>query len=84
MTSVGLAADIVGGVLVASEVIRQFRGPKYRTTASALFDPEVVAARTTETSDYERWEAWKYRRMRYGLGFLVGGFLLQILGVWVK
>lgn len=68
--------------MVASEVVRQFRGPKYR--ADGVLFGGFVAAHTTETPDYERWEAWKYRRMRYGLGFLVGGFLFQILGVWVK
>ena len=83
LTSLGLVADIVGAVLVAAEVVRQFRGARYRTTASAMFDPEIVSAQTSETPEYERWEAWKYRRMRWGLGFLIGGFILQITGAWL-
>lgn len=84
VTSAGLCADIVGAIFVAVEVVRQFPGPAYRTTVSTMFDPQVASSRTRKTPEFEQWESWKYSRMKWGLGCLLVGFVLQFIGVWLR
>jgi hypothetical protein len=82
-TTVGLLCDICGAFLVASEVVQQFRGKKLEDaralTESGSF---VFGAKGGESREYQSWEASKYRKMRWGLVFLVIGFLLQAIGAW--
>ncbi len=80
-TSIGILFDIIGAWLVAWEVIRQYKGKKFAPLPIGMINPDA------EEQDglikphplYETFEANKYRRMKWGLGFLTLGFVLQIL-----
>ena len=77
---VGIACDIIGAFLIASEVVHQFEGKKYRGSAQPTFDRSVVITQAAqETEEFQAWDAKKYRNMKLGLGLLTSGFLLQIL-----
>ena len=73
---VGIAFDIIGAFLVASEVVRQFRGKQYRDQFT--FDRDVAFA-PVETDQYKTWAHLKSRAMQFGLACLVLGFLLQMI-----
>ena len=77
--SVGLFFDIIGAILVATEVVNQFKGNKYRDNLT--IDEMDKPAR--ETKQYKIWERCKYQRMKWGLIFLVFGFILQIFSNWI-
>ncbi len=83
LTSVGVIADMVGAILVSTEVVRQFRGRKYEEMQAIVLEP-LAAGEVKETPEYKRWESLKYRNMRCGLGSLIGGFLFQLVGTWVR
>ena len=78
INTTGLLFDIAGATLVSFEVIKQFKGPKYKIDPSwtgAKFPPQ-------DTDKYKGWEEAKYNRMKWGLGLLITGFCLQILSIW--
>lgn len=75
LNSIGLFFNIVGAWLVAIEVVRQYKGKKYRDNIS--IDEANEPAR--ETPQYQKWEESKYKWMKWGLVFLTLGFLLQII-----
>ena len=76
---VGLICDIVGAVLVASEVVRQLHGQKHKESTGFSFGDFVSNQPPEETEEYKRWEILKYRNMKWGLGLLVFGFTLQAI-----
>jgi hypothetical protein len=73
--------DIIGAFLVAIEVVRVFRGP----TTLDMGDSGAVNGSTflTPNPEFEAHERRKRRTMKIGLAFLVAGFLLQGVGVWL-
>lgn len=82
---VGITFDIVGAYLVATEVVRQFKGLPYRGRAGINFDNSFTVVPPPEkTDEFERWEALKYKRMKLGLGLLTLGFGLQILANFLQ
>ena len=77
---IGILCDIVGAFFVASEVVRQFQGIKYKGSASFSFDKDVVITpAASETEEYKLWGLQKYRNMKIGLVLLVFGFGLQVV-----
>lgn len=94
INTIGLLFDIAGAWLVAWEVVRKFEGDKVRispavirlnTSARGFDDTDYVVGRqhAEETKEFKFWEAEKYIRMKWGLGFLTFGFLLQLASNWV-
>jgi hypothetical protein len=76
----GICCDIAGAFLVASEVVRQFHGDKYRGSAQMSFDSSIVITQQAqETEEFQAWDAKKYRNMKFGLTLLSLGFILQII-----
>ncbi len=75
----GLLCDIGGAFLVASEVVRQFRGQKFNQSAGFSFGDFVSNPPPQETDAYKRWDVLKQRSMKWGLGLLVFGFVLQVV-----
>ena len=78
INSVGLAFDIAGAWLVATEVVKQFKGKKYDK------DPSLYAADKPpyDSGEYKKWESSKFIRMWIGLICLTIGFILQIISNW--
>lgn len=37
-----------------------------------------------ETAEFADWQRETYGRMKLGLGFLLAGFVLQIIGAWLS
>lgn len=71
--------DIVGAILIAYEITRPFNGEKHEASIGSspiggipTNDPPV------ETALYQQFDFRRSRYMKYGLGFLVVGFLFQI------
>jgi len=80
LNSIGLICDIAGAWLVAWEVVRQYNGKKaFFGYFSKPDNPKVHAPEVRESPEYKAYESLKYSRMKWGLGFLTFGFLLQIL-----
>lgn len=88
INSLGLIFDIVGATLVASEVVYQFNGERFKATHEAskinsfrndeLRNPVIYTPPANEAGEYTDWESRKYRKMKIGLGILIIGFVLQI------
>lgn len=96
---VGISLDMIGAVLVATEVVSKFKGEKYEkavidkptleevdekngdvlTTDAFGERMSVVKARPTETVHFKHWQVGSYRKMAWGLFFLLLGFSIQIL-----
>lgn len=77
----GLACDIIGAVLVSSEVVNRFSG-KLVEQSRKLEDLDY--SKPVVTEGYSKWEANKYEKMKWGLGALIVGFGLQIAAVFAK
>ena len=76
----GLACDLIGAVLVATEVVNQFRGQQF--SRGPAYPPDVGPVSLPaphETDEYDAWNARKFSNMKIGLVFLVGGFVVQII-----
>ena len=69
---------MVGAVLVAIEVVRVYRGGITGTIEATWADLGKP------TFEFQRFEKRKRQIMGAGLGFLLFGFLLQIVALWVK
>lgn len=80
ITTVGLALDIFGAVLVAVEVVKVFRGP----TSIDDGDTGSIAGGTqiVPNPEFVKYERSKHCYMRAGLACLVLGFILQAIGTW--
>lgn len=81
ISTIGLFCDIVGAFLVAIEVVRVFRG----STTIDFGDAGTLNGGTflAPNPEFEAHEKRKHRTMKIGLAFLVVGFVLQGIGVWV-
>jgi hypothetical protein len=77
IASIGLAFDMVGAVLVAIEVVRVYRGPIAGTIENTWEESGQP------TFEFQRFEKKKRQIMGTGLGFLLFGFLLQIIALWI-
>ncbi|BAV32429.1 hypothetical protein SCL_0105 [Sulfuricaulis limicola] len=80
ITTIGLACDIVGALLVANEVVRVFREPTTIDTGGSghfggAFQPTI-------NPTFEQHEKKKHHIMKIGLVFLILGFVLQGVGAW--
>lgn len=79
INSIGLIFDIFGAWFVAWEVIRRFNGEQYSTSVTI----EVITLPPNKTTEYEKYERNKYRKMCIGLILLTIGFLFQIGSNWI-
>ena len=69
--------DIIGAVLVASEVVRRYKGKQYKENTTW-----IDIAEQAKSEEYIKHETENYRRMSFGLVFLIVGFLLQLASQW--
>ena len=85
VNSIGLVLDIVGAIFVATEVVDQFHGNKFKATTSIEIPGMSLSIQPqpVETNEYKGWELKKYWRMKVGLAFLIFGFLFQLLSNWI-
>lgn len=79
VTTIGLAFDIIGALLVAIEVVKKFDGDQFVVgqTYDTMTDPPK------KTPAFVKWEIFKYKTMKLGLTLLIFGFILQIVGTWL-
>lgn len=83
INSVGLIFDMIGAVLVSTEVVSQFAGNRFtHSVTSDLFGGIISVPAPKETDGYKIWEIKKYWRMKLGLFFLLLGFFFQIVSPW--
>jgi len=81
---IGLVFEAIGTVLVAFEVMRQFKGRKFEIDQSLVFTmTSVEGQRINETMLYKKWEKAKYRFMIIGLAFLLLSILIQLMAIWL-
>jgi hypothetical protein len=74
--AIGLICEIPGAVLVATEVVNEFRGKQYRDQIA--FDRDTSFA-PSETEEYKRWARGKVRITKLGLLLLLCGIALQLV-----
>lgn len=65
---------------MAWEVVDWFQGQAYEAP-----DNEYIGRKNNpkKTPEFKEYEAKRYRRMKWGIGLLSAGFLLQGVGVWL-
>jgi rRNA processing protein Gar1 len=80
INSVGLTFDIIGAVMVAYEVVQQFKDQQYKDIPIQCSE---VGIRPAKTVEFEKFELNKYRHIKIGLLFLFIGFVFQILSNWI-
>lgn len=80
LTTIGLVCDAVGAVLVATEVVSQFKGATHKTKSLTA---DMTQIKPEPTDSFIKWESLKLRNMRIGLYFLLGGFFLQGIATWM-
>ena len=73
--SIGLMFDIIGAIFVAIEVVAVYRGSLTGSTWKTINKPN---------EEYVSHEKRKRKFMAVGLGFLLLGFLLQIVALWME
>lgn len=73
---VGLTFDMLGAVLVAWEVSRQFKGKKFYDVGQAQCSTITYSP---ETEEFKKYTNNKERKMKLGLIFLLIGFSIQII-----
>jgi len=81
ITTIGLVFDILGALLVANEVVRVFEG----SVAIDIGDSGCLngSARVVPNPRFVLHEEKKRQIMKYGLVFLLIGFVLQGVGAWL-
>ncbi len=81
ITSIGLICDIVGACLVAVEVVLVFRGPATIDVGdSGAVNGGFIPVPNPK---FEKHEKEKRLFMKWGLAFLLVGFVLQGVGAWL-
>ena len=83
INSIGIVFDIAGAWFVAYEVVQKFEGTKINVKGGTPFGMRVFGQKAEETEDFKNWESKKYNVMKWGLGFLTIGFLLQLISNWI-
>ncbi len=90
ISTIGLGMDMIGAILVAYEVIRDFNGNKYREPTPQteeeirrLLRGEYNETGATDTMEFRRWQSRKRFVGGIGLAFLLAGFGLQAWANWV-
>lgn len=83
INSIGIVFDIVGAWLVAWEVVNEFKGKKIDISHGVSMGTFVVGQHAKETNEFKNWENKKYKIMKWGIGFLTVGFLLQFVSNWI-
>ena len=73
---IGLSFDMLGAVLVAWEVSRQFKGKKFHNIGQAQCSD---ISYSPETEEYKKYTSTKENKMKLGLACLLFGFSLQII-----
>lgn len=84
LNSVGLLCDIVGAWLVANEVVREFRGRRYKRSEGWTSGSYAHGGEVKETGESLAHEMKTYSLMKWGLAFLTLGFTLQIASNWIR
>jgi len=77
INSFGLIYSLIGAVLVAIEVVKVYRGS---ITGTII---RIWGEMGKPTPEYRTFEKQKHTYMKIGLGYLITGFLLQILAIWI-
>ena len=81
VTTIGLICDIFGALLVANEVVRIFNGTATIDVGDAgSFNG---GTRLVPNPQFEAHEVRKRKIMKWGLGLLLFGFILQGIGTWL-
>lgn len=77
LNSIGLIFDIIGSSFVAIEVVNQFKGNEHKPVMERTWNET-----NPETKEFKKWKKSKYLFMKFGLLFLIIGFILQIFSNW--
>jgi len=88
LDTIGISLTMIGAILIAVDVTRQYNGEKHYIGAGVLRkdylgSPVIVEQNAYETEEYKRWQQINKRLMLCGLsGILIGG-LIQIIARWI-
>lgn len=80
INSIGLFFDIAGAWLVAIEVVKQYKGNKFRISSTW----NDLADGPKESPEFEKWQILNHKLMLLGLALLTLGFLMQFASNWVE
>ncbi|MBI2296061.1 MAG: hypothetical protein HYU76_08555 [Betaproteobacteria bacterium] len=87
LTTIGLALDIVGVWILATDLLKQFKGARYEHERdwSVYGIPKTVdGAPPAETTEHQQYQAELLRFRKRGLYLIIVGFAFQLAGVWIK
>ncbi len=89
LSTLGLMLDISGAWVIALDVLRVFRGPRYeheRNSEEIMVKglPRTVDGASPEvTTEYNKWQVDLKRVRKRGLYLLTAGFTLQAIAFWL-
>jgi hypothetical protein len=83
VNSIGLIFDITGAWFVGWEVVQQYKG-KRQDLPSERDSNGCITLDIEETPEYTQWEKRKYLKMKWGLGLITFGFVMQFISTWLK
>ena len=80
-TTIGLSLDIVGVILVSIEIFKPFKGKRNDTDDLRIASIMGVLglAEITDSVEYTVWERMKRKCGLWGLGFILVGFIIQLI-----
>jgi len=81
ISTLGLALDIIGAWLVASEIVSQYKGKNPFRTMPNILNGEIPPPE--KSNGFMSWEIITKRKMKIGLALLTIGFILQAIGLWL-
>ncbi len=81
ISTFGLALDIFGAFMVASEVVSQYKGKNPFKILPNLANGDIKPPE--KTNGYINWENITKRKMKIGLVALTIGFAMQAIGLWL-
>jgi hypothetical protein len=75
LSSIGIVSVALWAVLVALEVVKEFRGEK--------FEDSTWEKQHQPSSQWAKYERLRLSGMKYGLGLILFGSTLQLAAIWV-
>jgi uncharacterized membrane protein len=87
INTAGIALTMIGALLIAVDVTRQYKGHSHEPIVQSFKDPdgfedEGIVQQPPKTKEYLKWESTNKKLMLVGLILIFLGGTLQILASW--
>jgi hypothetical protein len=89
VNTVGVSLTMIGALLIAVDVTRQYKGHPYEPIVQSFQDSEGIddigiIQQPPKTPEYSKWESTNKKLMLVGLILIFMGGILQICASWIS